>query len=158
MQHVSVDDVEPLAMGDADRRALADPLGAEHVAINRYALDPGESFSGAMHTHLDQEELFYVLEGTATFEHATEPTAEPETTVVAAGEAIRFAPGEYQVGRNERDEPLIALALGAPKETSEGRVARPCPDCESDVLAVGTDEEGMVLECPDCGTTVRPEL
>jgi mannose-6-phosphate isomerase-like protein (cupin superfamily) len=161
MQHVAVDDIEPRGPGggDVDRRGLAGPLGASNLALNRYVLDPGESFSGGMHAHLDQEEVFYVLEGTATFEHVDEPTGEPDTVEVSAGEVVRFAPGEYQVGRNESDERVVALALGAPKETTEGRVPRPCPDCgDSDVLAVVMGDEGMLLECPDCGATVQPEI
>ena len=154
MQHVDIDDVEPRGPGggDVDRRGLAEPLGATNLALNRYVLEPGESFAGGMHAHLDQEEVFYVLSGTATFEHTPEPTGEPETTEVSAGEAVRFAPGEYQVGRNEGDEQLFALALGAPRESTEGRVPQPCSACgESDVLAVVMTDDGMGLECPECG-------
>jgi mannose-6-phosphate isomerase-like protein (cupin superfamily) len=159
MEHVSVDDVEPQSMGgDVDRRGLADPLGATDVAINRYVLEPGEGFSGGLHAHLDQEELFYVVEGTATFEHRSEPAGESETITVEAGEAVRFAPGDYQQGRNESDEQVVALALGAPKETTEGRVAQPCPDCDSDALALEPADEGFLLVCPDCGTELEPDL
>ena len=159
MEKVSVDDVEPQALGDdTDRRGLADPLGATDVAINRYALEPGEAFSGGLHAHLDQEEIFYVVEGEATFEHAPEPTADSETVTVEAGEAVRFPPGEYQQGRNEGDDRVVALALGAPKETTEGRVAQPCPACDSPAMAIAMGEEGMILECPDCGETLQPDL
>jgi len=159
MEHVSIDDVEPAALGgDTDRRGLADPLGATDVAVNRYALDPGENFSGGLHAHLDQEEIFYVIEGTATFETAPEPDVETETVTVEAGEVVRFAPGEYQQGRNESDSEVVALALGAPKESTEGRVAQPCPGCDSPAMAIGMDEDGMILECPDCGETIQPDL
>jgi mannose-6-phosphate isomerase-like protein (cupin superfamily) len=159
MEHVSIEDVEPNAMGgDTDRRGLADALDATNVALNRYVLDPGEAFSGGMHAHLDQEEIFYVVEGEATFETAPEPDAETETLTVGADEAVRFAPGEYQQGRNESDERVVALALGAPKESTEGRVAQPCPSCDSPVLEIGMGEEGLILECPDCGETLQPDL
>ena len=159
MEHVSIDDVEPNAMGgDTDRRALADPLGATDVAVNRYALDPGEAFSGGMHAHLDQEEIFYIVEGEATFETAPEPDAETETVTVDSGEAIRFAPGEYQQGRNESDERVVALALGAPKESTEGRVAQPCPSCDSPAMALEMGDSGLILACPDCGETLQPDL
>jgi mannose-6-phosphate isomerase-like protein (cupin superfamily) len=162
MRKVTVDDVEPRARGpgdeaDMDVRALADPLGTEDVAINRYALEPGEAFSGGMHAHLDQEEVFYVLAGTATFEHADGPTADTEVTEVGPGEAIRFAPGEYQQGRNEGGDRVVAIALGAPKDTREGRIAQPCPECDSDALAVVMTDGGMGFECPDCETTVEME-
>ncbi|MFC7075070.1 cupin domain-containing protein [Haloarcula halophila] len=159
MKHVSADEIEPQSMGaDIDRRALAEPLGATDVAINRYVLDPGEAFSGGLHAHLDQEELFYVIEGTATFEYRTDPAGESETVTVGPDEGVRFAPGDYQQGRNESDERVVALALGAPKTTTESRVVQPCPDCDSDVLSLEPAEDGFLLVCPDCGTELEPDL
>lgn len=153
MQKIDTDDVAPMAMGggDLDRRGLSEPLGTSDVAINYYALDPGEAFSGGLHAHLDQEEVFYVIEGTATFETKQEPTGDSETVEVSAGEAVRFAPGEYQQGRNESDARVVALALGAPRDSTEGRIPQPCEACGSDVLALARGDEGMVLRCPDCG-------
>jgi len=159
MEKVSVDDVEPQAMGsEIDRRGLTDPLGNSDLAINRYVLDPGEAFSGGLHTHLDQEEVFYVIDGEATFEYRTDPAGESETVTVGPHEAVRFAPGDYQQGRNEGDEQVVAIALGAPRNSTEGRVAQPCPDCDSDALALAQSEEGMVLQCPDCGAEMAPDL
>lgn len=155
MQRIDIDDVESGSMGDADRRGLSDALETEDMSINHYALEPGEAFSGGLHTHLDQEEIFYIVEGTATFETKPEPDAESEIAEVGAGEAIRFPAGEYQQGRNESDDDVVALALGAPRDSTEVRVAQPCPECESDVLAFGMGDDGMFLECPDCGTTVE---
>ncbi|MCO8246550.1 MULTISPECIES: cupin domain-containing protein [unclassified Haladaptatus] len=155
MQRIDIDDVESGSMGDADRRGLSDPLETEDMSINHYALEPGEAFSGGLHTHLDQEEIFYIVSGTATFETKPEPDAESEIAEVGAGEAIRFPAGEYQQGRNESDDDVVALALGAPRDSTEVRVAQPCPECESDVLAFGMGDDGMYLECPDCGTTVE---
>ncbi len=141
------------AGGDLDRRGLTEPLGATGLAINRYALAPGEAFSGGLHAHEDQEELFYVLEGVATFETAPDPTAEPRTVRVEAGEAIRFAPGEYQRGHNAGEDRLIALAPGAPRDSTDVRIPGPCESCGADALAaVPLDEgEGFGLRCPDCG-------
>ncbi|GGM37345.1 cupin domain-containing protein [Haloarcula argentinensis] len=159
MEHVSADEIEPQAMGgDVDRRGLADPLGTTDVAINRYVLDPGEAFSGGLHAHLDQEEVFYVVEGTATFEHRPDPAGESEMVTVGPDEVVRFAPGEYQQGRNESDDRVVALALGAPMNSTEGRVAQPCPDCDSDVLTLEPADEGFLLVCPDCGTELEPDL
>jgi len=158
MQRASIHDIEPtVPFGEGiDRRGLAEPLGTTDLALNRYALEPGQVFSGGLHAHLDQEEVFYIVSGTATFEMQPEPTAGTETVEIGAGEAIRFAPGEFQQGRNEGDEPVVALALGAPKGTTEGRVPQPCPECgESDVLAVVMSDEGMRLECPECGVEVE---
>jgi mannose-6-phosphate isomerase-like protein (cupin superfamily)/ribosomal protein S27AE len=158
MQRVSIDDIDStVPMGEGiDRRGLSEPLGTEELALNRYALEPGQAFAGGMHAHLDQEEIFYIVSGTATFETKAEATADSETVDVGAGEAIRFAPGEFQQGRNEGDEVVVALALGAPKGSSEGRVPQPCPECgESDVLAVTMTDEGMGLECPECGAAIE---
>lgn len=153
MQQVDIDDVEPTSFGDdLDRRGLTEPLGTSDLAINRYALEPGEAFSGGLHTHLHQEEVFYIVEGTATFETKPDPTAESETVEVGAGEAIRFAPGEYQQGRNESDKRVVALALGGPKESTDVRIPLPCRECESETLAVVFSDDGMAYECPDCGT------
>jgi mannose-6-phosphate isomerase-like protein (cupin superfamily) len=175
MQHVDIEDVERTSLGDGnlDRRVLSEPLDTSDLAVNYYALDPGDAFSGGLHAHLDQEEVFYVLEGTATFEHKPEPTAESETVEVGPGEAVRFPPGEFQQGRNEISEPrsdgsedersessggderLVALALGGPRESTEIHVPQPCYDCDSDVLAVNVGDDGSLgLECPDCGTSI----
>ena len=161
MQKIDPDEVDPTAMGDGDldRRGLSDPLGTEDVAINRYALAPGEAFSGGLHAHLDQEEVFYVVEGTATFETRPEATADSETVEVGPDEAIRFAPGEFQQGRNEGDDRVLALALGAPQESTDVRIPQPCPECgDSDVLAFARGEDGPVLRCPDCGAEMQPDL
>jgi uncharacterized cupin superfamily protein len=147
MQHVDIDDVEPSAIGsDIDRRGLSDPLDTEDVAVNYYRLEPGERLSGNLHTHMDQEEVFVVVSGEATFE-----TPEAEVTV-AEDQAIRFAPGEYQSGYNDGDAELVVLALGAPRGSRDVRVPQECPECgHEDMRAVpAEDGEGFVLQCPDC--------
>ncbi len=57
--------------------------------------------------------MFLVQSGTATFE------TEDGDVRVGAGEASRFAPGEWQRGHNEGDERVVALALGAPQEMDD---------------------------------------
>ena len=151
MKLVTVDGVAPDALGDGNvRRRLSDPLGATDVALNYYRLDPGERFPGGLHTHADQEEIFVVLEGTATFE-----TLDGDVDV-SAGEAVRFAPGEFQSGRNEADTELVALALGAPKESEDVRVPLDCPDCGHDDLRPVWSDDRTVLVCPDCGSEHVP--
>jgi uncharacterized cupin superfamily protein len=147
MDHIDIDEVETGGFGrDVEMRPLTDALGAEDMAINHYRLDPGEGFSGGMHTHLDQEELFVILSGTATFE------TEDGEVEVGEGEAIRFAPGEYQTGSNEGEEPVEALALGAPGESTEVRVPVECRECGHDALAAVPGDDGMAFVCPECGT------
>lgn len=155
MRKVDPDDVDPAQVGGShpSRRSLGDPLDLADVALNRYAVPPGEELSGGIHTHLDQEEIFYVLEGTATFEHKSDPTADTETTEVGAGEVVRFAPGDYQHGRNDGDERAVVLAIGAPSDSTEIRVPKACGECgDSDTLAVRKTEPG--LRCPECGAVI----
>jgi uncharacterized cupin superfamily protein len=151
MEKASVSDVDPFRTGneELDRRTLrplTGAVGAKNLAVNHYELAAGERFSNRLHTHLDQEEVFYVLEGTATFR------TEDGTVELEAGEAIRFAPGEYQTGYNDGDERVRALALGAPGRSTEIRVRESCEACgEVDALAVDLDREGLPLRCPECG-------
>ena len=158
MRKVSIDDVSPEPADEyhSDRRALSDPLNTTDVAITRYVLEPGERFSGSVHAHMDQEEVFVVLEGEATFE------TEADEVVVRENEVIRFGPGEFQTGANDGDGPVVALALGAPRETEDVRISRisvlddrdvTCPDCGHDHMRIPTgDEPGLV--CPACGATL----
>lgn len=147
MEHIEIEDVEPGGFGgDATMRRLTGALGAEDLSINHYRLDPGEGFSGGKHTHLDQEELFVVLSGTATFD------TEAGTVELDEGEAIRFAPGEYQTGYNDGDEQVEALALGAPANSTEIRVPVECRECGHDALAAVPGDDGMTFVCPECGT------
>ena len=84
MQRTRIEDVDSW-MGPASvKRSLTRALGAEDVAINYYELDPGESFAFGYHRHADQEEVFYVLEGEATFE-----TGEPRSGSESASSAER---------------------------------------------------------------------
>lgn len=154
MEHVSIDDVEPAAMTDADRRALTEPLGAADLAINHYRLEPGERLSGGPHAHMDQEEIFLVTEGEATFERP-----EDEDVTVGAGEAVRFPPGEFQSGYNDADGETSVVALGAPRDSEDVRVPRPCPDCDQENTQVRPreDGEGFDFVCPECGAEVTGE-
>jgi uncharacterized cupin superfamily protein len=151
MERIDIDDVDPAFFGDedVDRRALTDELNASDLAINYYRLEPGQSFSGGMHTHMDQEEVFYVVDGVATFQT---PEGEYE---VGPDEAIRFAPGDYQSGRNDTDDDVVALALGAPRESTDIRVPMECRDCgDTDTMQFQLSGADGSLKCPECGTTV----
>jgi mannose-6-phosphate isomerase-like protein (cupin superfamily) len=152
MQQVDVTGLEP---GETNSAGVTEHLGASDFALNYYVLDPDEEFSGGMHAHLDQEEAFYVLEGEATFEYAEAPDGDTETTTVEAGEMVRFPAGEYQQGRNESDEQVRALALGAPQDSTDVRVAAPCRACgESEFMNFVATDEGAAMECPECGEQV----
>lgn len=153
---------------DIDRQALSEAVGATNVAINRYRVPPGEGLPGGLHAHADQEELFVVLAGTATFEtwsvrRASDDTGhdspDPPTTdtdlSVSAGEVIRFAPGEFQSGRNAGDEDLVVLAIGAPATSRDVRIPIECPECQNPDLRLEVADR-TVFVCPSCGAERVP--
>ena len=151
MEQVTIDDVDPVTFGsDTQCRRLAGPLGATDVAINHYRLAPGNGFPGGLHAHMDQEELFIVIEGEAVFE-----TMGGNVTI-SAGEAIRFEPGEFQSGKNVSDNDLVAVAIGAPRDSEDVRIPLGCPDCGNTNLRLVTGEDRDPLVCPDCGVEHLP--
>lgn len=137
-------------LGAVDRSCLSDPLETTEIAINHYRIPPGSGFPSGVHAHMDQEEVFLILDGTAVFETMA------GTITVDAGEAIRFAPGEFQSGANAANEDLVALALGAPQESEDVRVPFACPECDRSTLRIATDS-GLTFVCPDCSLTQRPK-
>ena len=145
MRRVSFDDHEPDTLDDGTARIrLGHELDTEHVAINRYRVPPGSHGTAGLHTHADQEEVFVVCSGTATFE-----TLDGLVTV-DEGEAIRFPPGEFQSGRNEGTDPLVVLAIGAPRDTDDVRVPISCTDCDHDDLRLELAEGAVSFVCPEC--------
>jgi uncharacterized cupin superfamily protein len=149
MQTFAIDDAAADTGGgdndDPTRHAVADALGTTGFALNRYHLPPGTGLPSGLHAHLDQEEVFVALDGEVTFQTLSDPV------VVGAGEAVRFAPGEYQTGANESDEAAVVLAIGAPKESEAVRVPLTCPDCGARGLSPEWDDGEVLLACPDCG-------
>jgi len=148
MEHVSVDDLDNEIQPAAVMKHLTEPLGLTDVAANYYELEPGDSFAYAYHSHEVQEEVFFVVAGTATFETEGGPVE------VGPREAVRFGRGEFQRGWNRGDERVVALALGAPLDYGEQPKLRDCGACgevtESE-LARADDEEAVVARCAVCG-------
>lgn len=167
MERVSVDDVEHWDHPMPDTpgyRPLGDALGATDLAMNYYELAPAEGLSGGPHTHMDQEELFYVLAGTVAFEvggRADESgtvTDREETVTLGPGEAVRFAPGEIQHGYNAGDGTARVLAFGAPADSEDVRSPGACPACGEEALlevSVFEDGSGMIVDCPACGASTE---
>lgn len=141
---------------DSGRSSLTDALGDSDVAVNHYRLAPDERFSTGLHAHLDQEELFIVVDGEATFETLDwsdgAGAVESEHVVVGVGELIRFAPGEYQSGWNDGDCRLEAYAIGVPRGTTQFRVPIPCPDCGHEATRPELRGGREQLVCPECDT------
>jgi len=147
MQRVSVTDPDRRMGPAADKRALSSALDTSDLALNYYELAPGDAFGFGYHRHPDQEEVFYVVEGTATFE------TEDGDVTVSAGELIRFEPGEWQLGRNDGDERVVALAMGAPRDARETEMLRECPDCggrTENTVEMTDDRDALVTRCLDC--------
>ena len=152
MKRVVIDSVEPsVRENDIERRDLSDPLGTIDVAINHYRLAPGERFAGGLHAHMDQEEVFFVLEGEATYE-----MMDGEVTV-SEGEAIRFAPGEFQSGKNASDSKLVVCAMGAPRDSEDIRIPVGCPECDHDNMCLVLDRDRPTFVCPDCSAERIPQ-
>ncbi len=159
MKKVAIENSDAPSETDSDepgfhRRKLSDPLGTTDLALNYYRLAPGEALPGGLHAHGDQEEVFVVLEGEATFETYTPP--EVAEVTVAEGEAIRFAPGEFQSGRNDAERELVILAMGAPRDSEDVRFPLQCPDCGHGEMRLRTAEGEPTLVCSDCGTERVP--
>lgn len=148
MRKLRLDDLDT-RMGPADViRPLTDALGATDLALNYYELAPGESFAYGYHAHENQEEVFYVQDGTVTFRTADGPVA------VGAGEVVRFGPGEFQRGVNEGDERVVALALGAPQDSGETVVLRHCETCDEETpqeFDLADDKSAVLTACAECG-------
>ncbi len=154
MEHVAIDDVDhPPTISPADVvRVLGPELGTTDVAVNHFELEPGNQFGFDYHRHGDQEEVFVVLAGTATFR------TEDGDVEVGAGEAIRFGPGELQLGRNEGPERVVALAIGAPRDSTAIEYYRPCPACDEDTvqdLTVDAAAGTLRITCTQCGEVVE---
>ncbi len=156
MKRVAIDDVDdelnPMKVHSV-RKPVSKVLGTEHFAMNYFELEAGESFSGGLHRHNDQEEVFYVEDGVATFEVGVD--REEET--VAAGELIRFPPGTFQKGYNDGDERVVGWALGAPGATHDWDALQSrvyCPECEAETTQDTDLVEGRFrMTCTECGTT-----
>jgi transcription elongation factor Elf1 len=100
---------------------------------------------------MDQEEVFIVVEGEATFE-----TMDGEVAV-GEDEVIRFAPGEFQSGKNDSEERVVAFALGAPRDSEDVRIPLECPECSHGDRRPMIVDNREVLVCPNCGVESAAE-
>ncbi len=148
MEKVTIDDIDPLDTSlQADvYKPLSPFLETEDVSLNYYELAPGDQFGFELHTHYDQEEVFYIQSGTVTFE-----TRDGDLEI-EAGEVVRFAPGDFQIGRNEGDERVRAITLGAPKDSREVEYYRSCPTCEERTeQSAEREDDALAIRCNICG-------
>lgn len=162
MEKVTIEDVEPQSPPDENipdgamansigsARPLSELLDTTGLAINYRELEPGESFAHSPHRHANQEEVFYIQSGTATFE------TELGKTTVSAGEILRIPPGTFQLGTNCGDEQVKALAFGAPRDYQEtSQYLIDCDECDERTVQVfdRLDEQNEIItRCTDCDT------
>lgn len=149
MDKVRIDEIDERLDSATLQRPLTDALNATNVSLNYYELAPGDSFAYGYHRHEEQEELFIIQEGRVTFE------TESGDVSVNAGEAIRFAPGEYQQGINTDEERVVALAIGAPRESGGVEILRECESCGErtpNTIEVVDDGTAKITRCESCGS------
>lgn len=150
MEKVTIEELDRDLSTANVKRPVGEALGVEGFALHQYQVEPGETFSTGIHTHLDQEEVFYVLAGTATFE------TDKRSVKVDAGEAIRFAPGDFQQGKNDSDGRVVAVVMGAPKKSEVSRIE--CPACdarEAPEIEWTDDRSAIIFECRQCGSEIN---
>lgn len=107
---VDPSDVDSLSDRPVDARSISDAAGLENVGLRIYTADPGEQLPLAYHLHDEQEEAFFVVEGTL---HVETPD---EEFVVEEGTAFVAEPGSPHRAFNPADatETIRVLAVGAP--------------------------------------------
>jgi uncharacterized cupin superfamily protein len=160
MDHLRLADADEFLSSADTMKPLGRLLDTTDLAVNYYEVDPGASLAPFYHAHADQEEVFYVLAGELTFA-VGDRDGPTEEVVVAADETVRFAPGEFQRGRNDGNGTVRVLALGAPKNSTDTTRLRDCPDCgplvEHD-LRLASEEDALLCVCRSCdGLTARIE-
>lgn len=164
MKKISIDEAEhvdhPVLINEV-RKPVSNELGTTDFAMVYNELAPGEAFSAGLHTHYDQEEVFYIVEGRATFDVGLDR----ERVTVEAGEIIRFVPGEFQLGYNETDERVVGFIFGAPgpeHDWAEVEMVIHCRGCDQErihrIEPVGTeswqaDHVHIRQICEECGNT-----
>lgn len=162
MEKVTIEEIEPqsppdenipdgaMASSIGSARPLSELLSTTGLAINYRELEPGESFAHSSHRHNHQEEVFYIQSGTATFE------TEMGDITVNVGEVLRIPPGTFQFGTNNGDEPVKALAFGAPREYQENsQYLIDCEECDERTIQVFErldEQDEIITRCTDCNT------
>jgi mannose-6-phosphate isomerase-like protein (cupin superfamily) len=108
MSYTKVDsgDVEPIGGG---LRFLRDPLGCEYLGVTVLDADPGWTGKGHDHGEDGQEEVYVLVEGSATV------TVDGEDVELTAGEAVRV-PAEATRRIHNGDTESTFVLVGAAGE------------------------------------------
>jgi len=98
----------------SDMRYVSEAAGLEHLGLRIYTVEPGEEIPlSGMHYHDEQEEVFYVREGTLSIET-------PDRTYdVDAGRFFVAEPGSAHRAHvpADADEAASAIGMGAPPQS-----------------------------------------
>jgi uncharacterized cupin superfamily protein len=107
---VDPETVAPAPDRPCAKRSISDAAGLENLGCHRYEVDPGDQIPLACHYHDEQEEVFYVLEGTLSVETPA------GTYEVEAGTAFAVEPESPHRAYNPAAaaERVEALVVGAP--------------------------------------------
>lgn len=147
MRVARLDRIDLVDFGDgSEQRKLTEALASDAVAINHYRVAPGDELPGGLHAHMDQEEVFVVIGGRASFE-----TLSGEISV-SAGEVVRFDRGDFRSGKNPAEDELEVLAIGAPPSSADARIPFECSACGHPDLRSGFAAERIRFICPQCET------
>ena len=121
---VALDDVDVTDLSeidavppDLDIRAVGDALGLENMNAAVWYFEPGEEIG--YHAHLEQEELYYVLEG--RFSLKLGRSGEEEFVEAGPGTFWVAKPEIGHGHRNVGDERGAVLAIGAPPVEDPGQ-------------------------------------
>jgi len=122
-EHVSTEDVPEMDLSEVEEippelniRAIDDALGTENIAVKIWYFEPGEEIG--YHAHSEQEELFFVLEG--TFSVKAGRSGEAETFEATPGDFWVASPMIGHGHRYTGDDRGAVLALGAPNVEDPG--------------------------------------
>ncbi|ELY58757.1 cupin domain-containing protein [Natronolimnohabitans innermongolicus] len=89
---------------------LKDELESDHLGFSILELEPGAKGKEHDETHTDQEEIYYVVSGTAE----VELTDRDETVTLEADELIRLDSAESRQIFNRGDDRAKLVLAGAP--------------------------------------------
>ncbi|MFB6300524.1 MAG: cupin domain-containing protein [Halobacteriales archaeon] len=103
-------DIDPMDDRPVEARSISDALELENMGLRVYRAEPGQQLPLAYHYHEQQEEAFYVIEGTL---HVETPDREYQ---VEAGEVFVAEPTNPHRAHNpdSAEDIVVVLAVGAP--------------------------------------------
>ncbi|OVE86402.1 cupin domain-containing protein [Natronolimnobius baerhuensis] len=107
-------DLEPEPDRPSEMRYISEAAGMERMGLRLYRVEPGEEIPlSGLHYHDEQEEVFYVLEGTLSVETPT------KTYHVERGQFFVAEPEHPHRAHNapDADGDARVLGMGAPPQS-----------------------------------------